>query len=74
MALIKCPECGHDVSTNAAACPQCGSPISETPKRVSTTEDSLLTRNRGCGDLVIYGPIIFIILIVLLMVLGRSGR
>lgn len=28
MAIIKCPECGHDVSTMAAACPNCGYPIS----------------------------------------------
>ena len=24
MALIKCPECGHDVSDTAASCPNCG--------------------------------------------------
>src|ERR1019366_7228907 len=30
MALIKCPECGKDVSTRAAACPNCGYPISST--------------------------------------------
>ena len=28
MALIKCKECGRDVSSNAAACPNCGNPIS----------------------------------------------
>lgn len=28
MALIKCPECGKEVSDAAAACPQCGFPIS----------------------------------------------
>lgn len=28
MAIIKCPECGHDVSTMATACPNCGYPIS----------------------------------------------
>lgn len=27
MALIKCPECGHDVSTAAFSCPNCGYPI-----------------------------------------------
>lgn len=27
MALIKCPECGKDVSTSADACPHCGFPI-----------------------------------------------
>lgn len=30
MALIKCPECGKDVSDRAAACPNCGFPISNT--------------------------------------------
>lgn len=27
MALIKCSECGHDVSDKAAACPNCGCPV-----------------------------------------------
>ncbi|WP_454844939.1 zinc ribbon domain-containing protein [Ralstonia thomasii] len=33
MALIKCRECGKDVSTEAAACPNCGAP----PLRSSAT-------------------------------------
>lgn len=24
MALIKCPDCDHDISTEADACPNCG--------------------------------------------------
>ena len=28
MAIIKCVECGHDVSTHADKCPNCGCPIS----------------------------------------------
>ena len=24
MAIIKCPECGHDVSNKASSCPNCG--------------------------------------------------
>ncbi len=27
MALIKCPECNHDVSDRAVSCPYCGSPV-----------------------------------------------
>lgn len=27
MALIDCPECGRDVSSNAAACPECAYPL-----------------------------------------------
>lgn len=30
MSLIFCPECGHEVSANAAACPNCGLPIKPT--------------------------------------------
>ena len=29
MALIKCPECGKEVSDNASSCPNCGFPIKE---------------------------------------------
>lgn len=28
MSLVNCPECGHEVSTNAVACPSCGRPLS----------------------------------------------
>lgn len=31
MALIDCPECGKQVSTQARACPHCGYPVAETP-------------------------------------------
>ena len=31
MALIKCPECGTEVSGEAAACPKCGHPLQAKP-------------------------------------------
>lgn len=31
MALIKCHECGRDISTEAAACPGCGAPVRKAP-------------------------------------------
>lgn len=42
MALIKCKECGNEVSNSAAACPKCGAKV---PKKV------------GIGTLVISGLI-----------------
>lgn len=27
MTITKCPECGHDVSTEATVCPNCGYPL-----------------------------------------------
>jgi len=35
MALIKCPECGHDVSDKATACPGCGFPMAAQDSRSS---------------------------------------
>lgn len=34
MALIKCPECNHEISDMAPACPNCGCPINKQ-KRIS---------------------------------------
>lgn len=33
MALIKCSECGKEISSKAAACPYCGCPIEATVKK-----------------------------------------
>lgn len=32
MALIKCPECGHDISDKATACIYCGCPLQNAKK------------------------------------------
>ena len=31
MALVKCPDCGRDVSERAPVCPGCGAPIAVAP-------------------------------------------
>lgn len=35
MALIKCPECGKEISDRAASCPNCGYPISQENQPVA---------------------------------------
>lgn len=35
MALIKCKECGGEVSTAAASCPKCGAVVKKSPKKLS---------------------------------------
>ena len=42
MALIKCPECGKDVSTNAVACPHCGNPMNRPEKKYEYTETQVV--------------------------------
>ena len=41
MALLKCPECGKDVSDKAAACPQCGCPVLEMCINKEAKEEQL---------------------------------
>ena len=41
MALIKCKECGHDVSDKASACPNCGCPIGNVDKQPEKTKTLL---------------------------------
>lgn len=46
MALIKCPECGKEISSNASACPNCGNPVQKKtvpvrfsrPKQFNTSQ------------------------------------
>lgn len=33
MTVVKCPECGNQVSTEARACPHCGAPVKKGPRR-----------------------------------------
>lgn len=41
MSLIKCPECGREISDLAASCPHCGCPINQqTPSSASATNPS----------------------------------
>ena len=38
MALLKCPDCGRDVSTEAATCPQCGRPTASFSGKAVQTQ------------------------------------
>ena len=48
MALHPCAECGHSVSTSAAACPSCGAPVA---LRCPTCGEREVTRDSGLYDL-----------------------
>lgn len=48
MALVKCKECGHEVSKKAETCPNCGAPVKKKPTQY------------GCGTLILLGFIVFI--------------
>lgn len=41
MSLIKCPECGKEISDKAAACPNCGCPINSKSATIPEPEQNL---------------------------------
>ena len=43
MALIKCPECGREISDKAASCPGCGCPASEWKEENRSEEDESIS-------------------------------
>jgi len=62
MALIKCPECGKEVSENAASCPNCGRPIKAT---MTINEDGSQTSVRRLWIIILIAVILIIGLIIL---------
>lgn len=54
MALIKCAECGNEVSDSAVSCPKCGAPVAKAPTGGA--------RRVGCltSALVIFALLVFI--------------
>ena len=63
MALIKCPECGKEMSDKATACPNCGCPINRI--KTETEQDRINTREKNKGkNFLIFGGILFLVSVV----------
>ncbi len=72
MALIKCPECGKEISSEAQACLQCGHPIAttfQTEFKKALVQQAVAQQQKkvGCGTFLVLG----IALLVLLGVIGN---
>lgn len=50
MALIKCSECGRDVSDKATSCPHCGMPISRVKHTSTPTPPADAVKCPNCGS------------------------
>jgi len=60
MTLVQCPECTHEVSSQAATCPHCGISIASSvvAARVPAQKSrGVWTRKRSLGDLLVLGGI-----------------
>lgn len=62
MALIKCPECGREISDKAAACIHCGFPLTEAkvdkPLSPHTLKKIVVTNPDGYGLRILYQAIV----------------
>jgi hypothetical protein len=59
MALVKCEECGHDVSTQAETCPHCGAPQGNQAAKPAEPKK----RSRGMLYLILLTVAVFFIMI-----------
>lgn len=50
MALIKCPECGKEISNKATNCPHCGMPISSVKHTSTPTPPADAVKCPNCGS------------------------
>ena len=67
MALIKCPECGKEISDKSKKCPECGYPIKKLKKKSGTKRKIII-------PLIIVIGIIFIISITAIIIKLSNGK
>ena len=74
MALAHCPECGHEISTNAVACPNCGRPINSIPVIERKAVVTKVHRDGGFPQWIFIPLIVLggLLILVLFLVMGRN--
>lgn len=67
MALIKCPECGKDVSDQAEKCPNCGHPINGTAVHPAVS-DKENHASQGNRKKVLIGLVVAVVVVIVAVV------
>ena len=70
MALIKCEECGHDVSTKAANCPNCGAPVMESDSTLDTGAETIKPPAQKTSAVTYAARAYFVVGFVVLLLIG----
>lgn len=70
MALIKCPDCGRDISDQAPACPHCGRPAAAGTPVAPTAAPS---PEKAKTSAAAWGCLAIIVLVFVIVVIGSSG-
>ena len=82
MALIKCPECGHEISDSAPSCPHCGfvmTTLKESKVSLELVEAKRVKRSKLGTRLIIIAIVLFVVALVIEMIyhttdLGISAK
>lgn len=70
MAMVKCRECGRDISDQAASCPGCGAPLYRAPVSVAAGNST----GRQLALAVVLLGFLAILFLGLMAFLGRSSN
>ena len=68
MALVKCADCGKEISDQAPACPHCGRPTAGPPRPAPPTPPPARNSAPGCGKAAVIVILVFLGLLVVLAV------
>lgn len=76
MALVKCPDCGRDISDQAPACPHCGRPATSTAQTsaVASSEPSSQKKKSSPAAVGCLGCLGLVVIVGVISVLGESSR
>lgn len=71
MALIKCKECGKDISSLSDKCPHCGAPTHPTAGKMKTVGSAMQDVGSGCSSIATVLIIIGIAILVVVLLFSR---
>jgi hypothetical protein len=77
MALIKCPECGKEISSEAQACVQCGHPLPTSFeaafKKVAVQQAAARQQKKmGCGTVFLLGAAAYLLILAFNWLMGTA--
>lgn len=67
--LIRCSECGEQISDQAGACPHCGAPVEHGAQRVA--DGATLAYPRRSREIVLFSSLVIVLLGLVFYIVGR---
>lgn len=71
MAMIKCKECGKDISSLADKCPNCGAPTHPTAEAMKNIGSGLQDMGNGCSSIATVLIVVGIVILLSVVLLSK---